>query len=152
MTPWKFRKASNGGNRFSRSPPLCLHDLDPARGRHSKVGKTNFWGVKNIDIWTGSKFATQIWEAVFYCDWWSLFRKSILLTFEPAQKVRVRMWPIVTPENDCNVAFQKQTNAAKRSIQKQTRIGLWIGLDTGFLPCCASIPKPTNTTFKNKLE
>lgn len=68
------------------------------------------------------------------------------------KKVRVRMWPIVTPENDCNVAFQKQTNAAKCSIQKQTRIGLWIGLDTGFLPCCVTIPKPTNTTFKNKLE
>ena len=129
---------------FHISPLLCLHDLAPSSGWHSKVGKTDFWGVKNIDIWTGSKFATQIWEAVFYCDWWSLFRKSILLTFEPVQKVRGRMWPIVTPEkqtNTRNVAFKNETNRPvdwlrywlsamlryhsktdEYNIQKQTRI------------------------------
>lgn len=120
MTPWKFRKASNGGNRFSSSALLCLHDLDPARGRHSKVGKTDFWGVKNIDIWTGSKFATQIWEAVFYCDWWSLFRKSILLTLEPAQKstgsdvANSHTWEwlqrCIPKTNECSETLHSKTN------------------------------------------
>lgn len=105
---------------FHISPLLCLHDLDPSSGWHSKVGKTDFWGVKNIDIWTGSKFVTQIWEAVFYCDWWSLFRKSILLTFEPAQKstgsdvANSHTWEwlqrCIPKTNECSEMLHSKTN------------------------------------------